>query len=166
MRRHELSDEDWALIGGLFPPSGAKGGQWRDHRMVLNGLFWRLRTGAPWRDIPERYGPWQSIYDRFNRYRKDGTWDRIVEALQIRLDAEGLIDWDLWCIDGSSIRASRAAAGGGKKGGPKSPPTTRWAAAAADSRAKSTWLLTAREFPWPSTSPPDKRTNRRNSKKR
>ena len=57
MRRHELADEEWALIEDLFPASGGKGGQWRDHRMVMNGLFWRLRTGAPWRDIPERYGP-------------------------------------------------------------------------------------------------------------
>lgn len=166
MRRHELSDAEWALIEELFPPTGGKGGQWRDHRMVMNGLFWRLRTGAPWRDIPERYGPRQAIYDRFNRYRRDETWDRIVEASQIRLDAEGLIDWDIWCIDGSSIRASRAAAGGGKKGVPKNPPTSHWAAAAADSRAKSTWLLTARTFPWPSTSRPVKRTNQRNSKKR
>lgn len=166
MRRHELSDEEWALIEDLFPPTGGKGGQWRDHRIVMNGLFWRLRTGAPWRDIPERYGPWQSIYDRFNRYRRDGTWDRMVEALQIRLDAEGLIDWDLRCIDGSSIRASRAAAGAGKKGASKNPPTTHWAAAAADSQAKSTWFLTARAFPWPSTSRPAKRTNRRSSKKR
>lgn len=165
MRRHELSDEEWALIEDQFPANGEKGGQWRAHRMVMNGLFWRLRTGAPWRDIPERYGPWQTIYDRFNRYRQDGTWDRIVEALQIRLDADGLIDWDLWCIDGSSIRASRAAAGGGKKGGAKSPSTTHWAAAAVDSQAKSTWLLTAREFRWPSTSPPAKHTNRRSSKK-
>ena len=109
MRRHELSDEEWALIEDLFPRSGGEGGQWSDHRQVINGLFWRLRTGAPWRDIPERYGPWQTIYDRFNRYRRDGTWDRMIEALQIRLDAEGLIDWDLWCIDGSSIRANRTA---------------------------------------------------------
>ncbi len=166
MRRHELSDEEWALIGDLFPANGDQGGQWSDHRTVLNGMFWRLRTGAPWRDIPERYGPWQTIYDRFNRYRADGTWDWIIESLQIRLDADGRIDWDLWCIDGSSIRAARAAAGGGKKGGRKNPPTTHWVAAAADSRASSTWLLTAQESPWPRTSPPDRPTNRPSLKRR
>ena len=129
----------------------------------MNGLFWRLRTGAPWRDIPERYGPWQTIYDRFNRYRQDGTFDSMMEALQIRLDAEGDIDWDLWCVDGSSIRASRAAAGAGKKGALKSPSITHWAAQEVDSRARSTWSLTVRACPWRPTSRPDKRTNRPSS---
>jgi transposase len=147
MRRQELTDEEWERLKEFFPGNGHKGGQWKEHRIVLNGLFWRLRTGTPWRDIPERYGPWQTIYDRFNRYRRDGRWDRIIEALQIRLDTQGMIDWDLWCIDGSSIRASRAAAGAGKKGDATSPRTTHWVAAAADSPARSTWFLTAQAFP-------------------
>jgi len=76
-----------------------------------------LRSGAPWRDLPERYGPWQTIYHRFNAWRKDGSFDRLLETLQIRLDREGHIDWDLWCIDGTS----RAAAGAGQKGGQELP---------------------------------------------
>ena len=166
MRRHELSDEEWALIGDCFPANGGKGGQWCDHRRVLNGMFWRLRTGAPWRDIPERYGPWQTIYDRFNRYRADGTWDGIIEALQIRLDADGRIDWDLWCIDGSSIRASRAAAGASKKVSTatrENPQITHWAARAADSGASSTWLLTVRDCRSQSRSAPANATNRNGS---
>jgi transposase len=75
-----------------------------------------LHTGAPWRDIPERYGPWQTVFYRFNGWRRDGTWVRIVTSLLDELDDKGQIDHDLWCIDGSVIRASRAAAGGGKKG--------------------------------------------------
>jgi transposase len=75
-----------------------------------------LHTGAPWRDLPERYGPWKTVFHRFNSWRKDGTWVRIVTSLLDELDDKGLIDHDLWCIDGTVIRASRAAAGAKKKG--------------------------------------------------
>ncbi len=156
MRRHEVTDEQWALIEPLLPKGPRRGGQWKDHRQVFNGMFWRLRTGAPWRDIPERYGPWKTIYDRFNRYRREGLLDRILEALQIRLDREGLIDWDLWCVAGTPVRATRAAAGAGKRGARKNPPTTLWAAREADSAANCTWLLTARACRLPSMRPPDK----------
>lgn len=165
MRRHELTDTEWDLIRHLFPTSRRRGGQWQDHRTILSGMFWRMRTGTPWRDIPERYGKWKTIYHRFNAWRKDGTFDKIMECLQIKLDKNGLVDWDLWCVDGSSIRASRSAAGAGKKGAPKSPPTTRWVAREAATEARSIWLLTAREFPSPSMSPQAKSTNRHSSKK-
>ena len=164
-RRHELSDQEWDLIKDLLPRNEGVGRRWEDHRRILNGMFWIVRTGAPWRDIPERYGPWQTIFDRFNRWRKNGTLDRMLERLQIRLDKDGKLDWDLWCIDGSSIRASRAAAGAGKRGVPKSPPTTLWAARAADSGQNSTWYVTAEEIPSPLTSPQAKSTSRRPSKK-
>ena len=112
MKRHELSDQQWELLAPFFPPRPRKrGGQWKDDRTVLNGIFWRLNTGAPWRDLPERYGKWKTVHDRVSELRKSGLLDRILEALQLRLDAQGLIDFDLWCVDGSSIRASRAAAG-------------------------------------------------------
>lgn len=147
MRRHELTDEQWELVHPILPPRTARTGRPpSDPRQMLNGILWILRTGAPWRDLPERLGPWQTVYDHFRRWRRQGVYDRILEALQIRLDRDGHIDWDLWCIDGSSVRASRAAAGAGKKvaaGTPRSPKTTVWAARAADSQANSTWLLTA-----------------------
>jgi len=117
MARHELSDEAWARIVGLLPAGGDAGGRpWNDHRRMLNGIIWTLRTGAPWRDLPERYGPWKSVYGRFNRWSRDGTFDKIIEALQGELDRAGKIDRDLWCVDGSSVRATRAAAGARKKG--------------------------------------------------
>jgi transposase len=124
MHRHELSEQQWQRIAAMFPNNGHKGGQWKNHRHILNGMLWRLQTGAPWRDLPERYGPWQTVYDRFNRYSKDGTFDRIIAALQCHLDAHGRIDWDLWCVDGSVIRARRAAAGARKKGRQQNPPIT------------------------------------------
>ena len=116
VRRYELSEEDFALIADLLPANGQRGGQWNDHRTTLNGIFWKLHTGAQWREIPERYGNWTSVYDRFNRWRGDGTIDRMLERLHLRLDETGRIDIDLWCVDATQIRASRAAAGAaGKK---------------------------------------------------
>ncbi len=162
MRRHGLSDDDWAIVAPLLPKQG-RGGRWNDHRTTLGGMLWILRTGAPWRDLPERFGPWQSVDDRFNRWRRDGTFDRIAKALRIRLDREGKIDWDLWCVDGTSVRASRSAAGASKKCGKTSPKTTRWAAREADGERSSTWSLTAGEFPSPPASPRGRRTSRRSS---
>jgi transposase len=116
MKRHELSDSQWELLSPFFPPRPRRrGGQWKDDRTILNGIFWRLNTGAPWRDLPERYGKCKTVYHRFNALRKTGRLDTILQALQVRLDEQGRIDWDLWCVDGSSIRGSRAAAGASKK---------------------------------------------------
>ncbi len=146
MRRYELTDEQWEVIQDLFPPAKGNGRPCRDHRSMVNATLWILNTGSPWRDLPDRYGPWQTAYNRFNRWRSEGLFDRILERLQMRLDAEGRIDWDLWCVDGSSVRAHVSAAGGGKKGGAPSPQTTHWAAREAGSGPKSTWLLTVKEF--------------------
>lgn len=116
MRRYELTDAQFALLTPFLPPSGTVGHPWSDHSLVINGLFWKLRTGAPWRDIPERYGLHQTIYDRFVWWRRNGTWDRMLQALQSELDADGQIDWEQWNIDGTNIRASRAAAGARRDG--------------------------------------------------
>jgi transposase len=119
MKRHELSDEQWALLSEFFPPRKPKrGGQWKNDRAMLDGIFWRLNTGAPWRDLPERFGPWATVYGRFAALRKSGLLDRIIEALQLRLSEAGFIDPDLFCIDGTNVRAARAAAGAAKKKSP------------------------------------------------
>jgi transposase len=162
MRRHELTEGEWRLVEPLLPRQ-ARGGGWNDHRTTLSGMLWVLRTGTPWRDLPERFGRWQSVYDRFNRWRRDGTFDRIAKALRFRLDRQGKIDWDLWCIDGTSLRAARSAAGASKKSAPASRKTTHWAARAADGDRSCTWSLTAREFPLPPASPRARRTSRRSS---
>lgn len=121
--RHALRDEHYALIEPLLPTNDRPGHPWKCHRSVINGILWVLHTGAPWRDLPRAtYGPWQTVYERFNRWSKDGTWGRLVEALHVRLDQAGRIDWDLFCIDGSSIRASRDAAGESPTDGTPSEP--------------------------------------------
>ena len=100
----------------LGPPAKPRTGRPNhDHRRILDGILWRLKTGAPWRDLPDRYGPWQTVYHRFNALRQSGLLDRIVGRLQLRLDEAGLIDPDLFCIDGTTVRAARAAAGAAKK---------------------------------------------------
>lgn len=166
MARYEISDDQWELLKDLFPKQ-RRGGRWLDHRLMLNGMLWILRSGAPWRDLPDRYGKFGTVNARFNRWRREGLFDQILKALQIRLDKKGKIDWDLWMVDGTNIRASRAAAGARKKSTdstPTNPTTTAWAAAAADGDQSSTWLLTARALSSGPRSPRAKRTNRPSSR--
>jgi transposase len=136
LRRHELSDEEWALLEPLLPPRETGGRPFHEHRLILNGMLYWLHTGVPWRDLPERYGPWQTVYARFRRWSRDGLWDRLLATLQRDLDAAGQIEWTLWCIDGSLVRAHKHAAGAGKKGGPEhpAPQRTRRSRAGAESR--------------------------------
>ena len=116
MKRYELTDEQWQLIEPLLPKRTATTGRPpKDPRHMFDGILWDLCSGAPWRDMPERFGPWQTVYDYYRNWRNQGTFDRIVGTLQIHLDRQGKIDWDLWCIDGSTVRATRAAAGASKK---------------------------------------------------
>ena len=166
MHRYEVTDQQWEWIQDCFPERKEPRGRPRTPaRDVLNAIFWILRSGAPWRDLPEHHGPWQTIYHHFNAWRRERVFDALMGALQVRLDREGKIDWDLWGVDGSSVRATRAAAGAGKKGGPKNPPTTLWAARAADSGASSTWLLTATATLSRSMSRRGRSTNRRSSRR-
>jgi len=118
MHRYELTDAQWEMIAPFFPDRSHHGGAgqpWKDHRTLSNGIRWRLHTGAPWPDIPPRYGSWKTVYDRFRRWRLDGTWAQILDALLLRLDKAGLIDRDLWMVDASIVRAPRAAGGAKKK---------------------------------------------------
>lgn len=158
--RGDLSDSQWALIENLFPKQ-RRGGRWNDHRRMFDGILWVLRTGAPWRDLPERYGRWGSVYHRFNRWRRDGTFDKVLKALRIRLDKDGSIDGDLWCLDGSNVRASRSAAGASKKAKNRAedPEITRWGARAADGDPGSTSSWTLAVYRLPRSSPPGKRTS-------
>jgi transposase len=119
VRRHELTDQAWAEIAPLLPPTGRPGGQWADHRQVVNGILWKLATGVPWRDLPDRYGPWETVYKRFARWQSDGTWARVEAALRTQADGAGELDWDAQ-IDSSVIRAHQHAAGARKGGSARS----------------------------------------------
>ena len=112
--RGELTDRAWAQLAPLLPRNQRRGGRWRDHRRVINGILWKLRTGAPWRDLPERYGPWQTCYDRFIRWRRDGTWDRLLAHAQTKSDAVGELGWVV-SVDSSSVRVHQHAAGARKR---------------------------------------------------
>lgn len=122
MERHRLTDEQWSRIADLFPPAKRTGRPPRDRREVLDGILWVLNTGIAWRDLPERFGPWGTAWDLFDTWNHDGT---LVAILQ-RLQGEVEIDHELWCIDGTTVRAHRCASGGGKRGTPTNRPITRW----------------------------------------
>lgn len=118
MTRDILTDEQRERLRGLLPPQRpARGRPSTDHRRIVNGLLWLNRTGAPWRDLPGRYGPWQAVATRFYRWRRAGIWARILADLQQHADAAGKLDWGLHHVDGTMIRAHRHAAGA-QKGGP------------------------------------------------
>src|SRR5215210_450128 len=118
--RGELSDAQWERLSPLLPPEKpAVGKPNKDHRTIINGILWRLRTGAPWRDLPERYGPWSTVSGRFRRWRLAGIWDRILTAVQREADAAGEVDWSVAFVDGTVIRAHQHAAGA--KGGLQKP---------------------------------------------
>src|SRR5256886_13799223 len=80
--RGEWTDKAWAAIEPLLPKANARHGRWRDHRQVINGILWKLRTGAPWRDLPERDGPWKTCHERLRRGTADGAWGRIPAPAQ------------------------------------------------------------------------------------
>jgi transposase len=79
---------------------------------VVNGILWILRTGAPWRDLPERYGPWTTVSNRFYRWRKQGIWDKVLAELQREADILGEIDWELHFVDSTTVRAHQHSSGG------------------------------------------------------
>lgn len=113
MSRHDLTDVEWNAIRHFLPSQSARkrGRPWIDHRIVINGILWILHTGSPWRDLPDEFGCWQTVYNRFRRWVNEDLWDRIYAKLLKRVDELGEIDRSLWCADGSVIRAHRAAAG-------------------------------------------------------
>ena len=127
MRDRELTDEQWAALEPHLPPQrSATGRPAKDHRTVVEAILWRLRTGAPWRDLPERYGPWQTVYSRFRRWQRAGVWARVLAALQAEADARGELDWSLHFVDGTTVRAHPHAAGA-KKGAATRPSAARGA---------------------------------------
>jgi len=110
-RRFDLTDGQWALLEALLPKPKKAGrpSKW-SKRQLIDGIRWRVRVGAPWRDVPDCYGHWRSVYGLYRRWQRDGTWARILAALQGRADALGLISWDV-SVDSTIARAHQHAAG-------------------------------------------------------
>ena len=138
--RADLTDAQWAVLGPLLPASRLGRPPEHAKRTLIDGIRWRVRTGAPWRDVPPAYGPWQTVYGLFRRWQRNGTWRKIRTALQARADAAGLITWDV-SVDSTIARAHQHAAGARKRGicrpsrpaaSMTSPPITAWAGPAAD----------------------------------
>lgn len=143
MIRHGLTDEQWTIVSPFIPVSSARTGRpARDRREMLDAILWVLVTGAAWRDLPEIFGPWETVYYYFAWWQRTGVFQRILQALQVKLDDQGKLDWSAWCVDGTSIRASRAAGGAAKKVSARtswSLKITPWDTAAAASAPKCIW---------------------------
>ena len=146
--RADLTEQQWTVLESVLP-QGKKPGRPAKHpkRTLINGIRWRVRTGSPWRDVPARYGPWQTVYGLFRRWQRDGTWAQILTRLQTRADALGLITWQV-SVDSTIARAHQHAAGARKRGickpsrraGPASNlMITRWAGRGADGPRSCIW---------------------------
>ena len=146
MRRHEIAEEDWVRIKDLLPGRvGDPGVTAKDNRLFINAVLWIAKTGAPWRDLPERLGNWNSVWRRFDRWAQKGVWRRVFEALPDP-------DWEWLILDSTVIRAHQHAAG--KKGG---KVVRHWAAPGAVSAPRSTLPSMAWATPSSSCSPGAKR---------
>lgn len=121
-KRYELSDEQWSKIASLLPgKAGDPGRTASDNRVFINGCLWVLRSGAHWRDLPERYGKWKTVHKRFSRWCHAGIWERIFATLTADRDNQYLM------IDSTIVRAHQQAAS--RKGGPR---IRRWGVPEAD----------------------------------
>jgi transposase len=119
--RADLTDAQWAVLGPLLPASRRGRPPQRAKRTQFDGIRWRVCTGAPWRDVPPAYGPWQTVYGLYRRWQRSGTWRQLLTGLQGRADAGGLITWDV-SVDSTTARAHQHAAGARKHGDLQAEP--------------------------------------------
>jgi transposase len=127
LKRHDLMDAEWVLLEPMLPRHPRQGRRWNDHRVVIDGILHRARTGCPWRDLPERFGNWKTVYGRHRRWSGDGTWEKILDRLRTGCDeAEG----EAWtvAVDATVVRAHQHAAGA-RHAPPKDIPAERLAPA-------------------------------------
>jgi|GEM_PF-843134 len=141
MVRHRLTDFLWEQIEEPFPGPAATGRPPVNPREMMDAIVWRLRTGSPRRDLPEEFGPWKTVYNHFDKWNSNGVLDDVKRRLLQRIvDADGIHN-DLWCVDGTIIRAARCAAGGGKKGISGNPRIMHQAALKVVFPRKFTWCV-------------------------
>jgi transposase len=135
MRRHALTDEQWALLSLMLPTQRPGPSSKLGDRQFVDAVLYRAKTGVPWRDLPERFGPWKTVYNRFANWADRGVWEKVFKALQLDVDETGSI------MDGSVIRAHQDSSGG--KGGSSK---MRWAALEEDFRPTFTPSRTRKEI--------------------
>lgn len=114
MRRQGLFDHEWQKIQVFLPNESKQGRPRRDLKPVVEGILWIIRTGAPWRDLPDKYGPWQTVYRWFRQWIDKGLWRLMFRKLQESRERTNKIDWELHHLDGTIVQAHRHAAGGGQ----------------------------------------------------
>jgi transposase len=141
-RRFDLTDAQWALLEPLLPEAKRPGrpSLWTK-RQLIDGIRWRVRVGAPWRDVPVCYGSWQAVYGLFRRWQRGGIWRQIVTGLQARADAAGLITWDV-SVDSTIARAHQHAAGARRRPDQQAEPPGEAGAEPADhalGRSRGGW---------------------------
>jgi transposase len=110
LKRHDLTDEEWELLAPLLPAHPRQGHRWNDHRTVINGVYFRTRSGCSWRDLPAQYGNWKTVYNRHRRWSLDGTWEKILDRLRAGADEGEGEDWTVG-VDSTVARAHQHAAG-------------------------------------------------------
>ena len=118
--RHELSDEEWLRLAPLMPAHPRQGHRWNDHRLVVDGILFRTRAGCPWRDLPERFGNWKTVYNRHRRWSADGTWEKILDRLRAGCDQGAGSGWTV-AVDATIVRAHQHAAGARLQKGGRTP---------------------------------------------
>ncbi|NCL73370.1 IS5 family transposase [Rhodococcus sp. YH1] len=120
--RADLTDVQWARLAPLLPCAKKNGRppKWTK-RQLIDGIRWRIRVGAPWRDVPDRYGPWQTVYGLFRRWQRDGVWAQVLTGLQTIADAAGEVVWDV-SVDSAIMRAHQHAAGARRDGDEQAEP--------------------------------------------
>ena len=128
LNRHDLTDAESALLEPLLPRHPRQGHRWNDHRVVMDGVFHRARAGCPWRDLPERFGNWKTVYNRHRRWSGDGTWERVLDALRAGCDEAAGKAWTV-AADATVVRAHQHAAGA-RREPPGDIPAGRLAVAA------------------------------------
>jgi transposase len=155
LSRGDLSEAEWWLLKDLLPPErGRKNRPALDNRPIVNGILWRIRTGAPWRDVPEKYGKWMTVYQRFRRWSQAGIWEAVATTL-----VQAMADNSRHSIDSTTVRAHISAAGA--KGG---LVNRLLAARGAGSPVRFIVSVTPTAFPSSSTSRPAKRPTARRSR--
>ena len=146
-QRHALTDAQWDLLSGVLPRRRGPAPMLGD-RLFIDAVLYRLKTGIPWRDLPQRFGPWKTVYNRFSLWSRRRHWEAIFKRLQVEFDEEGVL------LDASIVRAHQDASGG--KGGSSA---TLWVVHVVDSPRKSTHRSTSKGGPLRSSSSQASSTN-------